>query len=47
MRLKQTLRTETSKDLYTDVNEFKKGYLPRTNLVEDYNTDLCFEHIEE
>jgi hypothetical protein len=28
------------KDLYRGINEFKKGYQPRTNLVKDENGDL-------
>jgi hypothetical protein len=27
-------------DLYRDINEFKKGYHPTTNLVKDENGDL-------
>jgi hypothetical protein len=28
------------RDLYTGVNDFKKGYLPRTNIVKDEKGDL-------
>jgi hypothetical protein len=28
------------RDLYTGINEFKKGYQPRINLPEDENGDL-------
>jgi hypothetical protein len=37
-RLKWTVRTETS-DLHRSVNEFKKCYLHRTNLVTDEKSD--------
>jgi hypothetical protein len=32
--------TKNIKDLYRGVNEFKKGYQPRTNLVKDERGDL-------
>jgi len=41
--LKNTVRTNTS-DLYRDINEFKKGYQPITNLVKDENGDLAYSH---
>jgi hypothetical protein len=28
------------KDIYRGINEFKKGYQRRTNLIEDVNGDL-------
>jgi hypothetical protein len=31
------------RDLYSGINEFKKGYKPRTNLVKDENGDLLAE----
>jgi hypothetical protein len=37
MSLNQTVRTRTSE---TCINEFKKGYQPRTNLVKDEKGDL-------
>jgi hypothetical protein len=40
--LKQTPRTKIS-DLHRAVNEFKKGYQPRTNLVKDENVYLLVE----
>jgi hypothetical protein len=35
-------------DLYRDINEFKKGYQPRINIIKDENVNLlldsqCFE----
>jgi len=29
------------RDLYRDINDYKKGYLPRTNLVKDEKGDLA------
>jgi hypothetical protein len=29
-----------NKDLYREINDFKKGYQPRSNLVKDENGDL-------
>jgi hypothetical protein len=40
MSLKQTVRTNISRDLYRGVNEFKKGYQPRSNLVKGGNGGL-------
>jgi hypothetical protein len=37
MGLQQTVRTRTSE---TRIEEFKKGYQPRNNLVKDENGDL-------
>jgi hypothetical protein len=37
--LKQTVRPKMS-DLCRGINEFKRGYQPRTNLVKDENDDL-------
>jgi hypothetical protein len=37
--LKQTIRTKIL-DLYRGINEFEKGYQPRTNLIKDENGDL-------
>jgi len=33
-------KNESFRDLYRDVNEFNKGYQPRTNSVKDENGDL-------
>jgi len=30
-------------DLYRGINDFKKGYQPRTNIVKDYKGDLVAE----
>jgi hypothetical protein len=39
--LEQTLRTTTYKKIICrKVNEFKRGYQPRNNLVKDENGDL-------
>jgi hypothetical protein len=38
MSLQRTVRTRT--DLYRGINEFKMGYQPRNNSVEDENGDL-------
>jgi hypothetical protein len=34
------MATLNIRDLYKEINEFKKGYQPRTNLVKDENGDL-------
>jgi len=39
MSLKQRVRTKIS-ETYRGINEFKKGYQPRTNIVKDENGDL-------
>jgi hypothetical protein len=33
-------KNKNIRDLYRGINEFKKGYLPRNNLVKDVNGDL-------
>jgi hypothetical protein len=33
-------KNESFRDLYRDVNEFNKGYQPRTNLLKFENGDL-------
>jgi hypothetical protein len=38
MSLQQTVRTR--RDLYRGINEFKRGYQPRNNLVKDENGDM-------
>jgi hypothetical protein len=35
-----TARTSTLRDLYKRINEFKKAYQPRTEIVKDENGDL-------
>jgi hypothetical protein len=40
MSLKETVRTKVSRYLYSGVDEFKKGYDPRSNLVNVENGDL-------
>jgi len=39
MKLKLTVRSKTS-DLYRGINDFKKGYQFRTNIVKDKKGDL-------
>jgi hypothetical protein len=33
-------KNRNTRDLYTGINEFKRGYQPRTNFVKDENGDL-------
>jgi hypothetical protein len=33
-------KNKNIRDLYREINYFKKGYQPRTNLVKDENSDL-------
>jgi hypothetical protein len=33
-------KNKSIRDLYTGINEFKKDYQPRTNIVKDENGDL-------
>jgi hypothetical protein len=40
MILNETVRTENIRDLYRGINEFKKGYQPRTNLVKNEKGDI-------
>jgi hypothetical protein len=42
MSLNETVRIRIS-DLYRGINEFKKGYQPRTNLVMDERGDLLLD----
>jgi hypothetical protein len=37
MSLKQAVRTNI-RDSYRSINEFKKGYQPRTNFIKDWNS---------
>jgi hypothetical protein len=39
MRSQRTVRT-ILRDLYRGINEFKRGYQPRGNVVKDENDDL-------
>jgi hypothetical protein len=39
MNLKQTVRTGVS-EMHTGINDFKKGYQPRTNMLKDEQGDL-------
>jgi hypothetical protein len=38
-----TSRIKNIRDIYEVINEFKKGYHPRTNLVKVQNVDLLAE----
>ena len=38
--LKLTVRSKNIRDLYRVINDFKKGYQPRTNIVKDEKGDL-------
>jgi hypothetical protein len=38
--LETNTKNKNIRDLHRDVNEFKKGYQPRTNLVKDEKCDL-------
>jgi hypothetical protein len=40
MSLQQTIRTRTLRDLYKWINDLKRDYQPRSNLVKDENGDL-------
>jgi hypothetical protein len=37
-------KNKNIRDLYTGINEFKRGYQPRNNLVKDENRDLAHPH---
>jgi hypothetical protein len=39
-QLESNSKNKNIRDLYRDINEFKKGYQPRTNLVMDKSGDL-------
>jgi hypothetical protein len=39
-KLESNSRNKNIGDLYRSINEFKKGYQPRTNLVNDKRGDL-------
>ena len=38
--LETNSKIKNIRDLYRDINKFKKGYQPRTNIVNDGNGDL-------
>jgi hypothetical protein len=38
------IKNENIRDLYRGINEFKKGYQPRSNMVKDENGDLADFH---
>jgi hypothetical protein len=38
--LESNSKNKSIRDLYRGINEFKKGYQPRTNLVKDKRGDL-------
>jgi hypothetical protein len=39
-KLESNTKNKNIRDLYRDINEFKKGYQPRTNFVKDVRGDL-------
>jgi hypothetical protein len=41
--LESNCKNKNTRDLYRGINEFKKGYQPRTNLVKDERGDLLAE----
>jgi hypothetical protein len=34
------MQLSVARDMYRDINDFKKGYQPRTNIVKDEKGDL-------
>jgi hypothetical protein len=40
MSLQRTVKKKDLRDLYEEINELKKGYQPRNNLVMDENSNL-------
>jgi hypothetical protein len=40
MRLQQTVKKRNFRDMYRGINQFKRGYQPRSNLAKDENGDL-------
>jgi hypothetical protein len=40
-------KNKNIKDLYKGINQFKRGYQLRNNLVKDENGDLYFKYVEE
>jgi hypothetical protein len=38
--LAMSSKNKNNRDLYREVNEFKKSYQPRNNLIKDENGDL-------
>jgi hypothetical protein len=43
-KLEINSRNKYIRDLYRDINEFKKAYQPRTNLVKDEDGDLLADY---
>jgi hypothetical protein len=41
--LKSNTKNKNIRDLYKDISEFKKGYQPRTNLVNEERGDLLVD----
>ena len=40
MELETNSKIKNIRDLYRGINDFKKGYQPRTNIVKDEKSDL-------
>jgi hypothetical protein len=45
MSLKYTARKKNIRDLYRGINEFKRGYQPRSYTVKDENGDLLADSL--
>ena len=43
LKLRNLRQIKNIMDLYTGINDFKKGYQPRTNVVKDEKGDLVAE----
>jgi hypothetical protein len=39
-------KNKNIRDLYREINNFKRGYQPRSNIVKDEKCDLPAEHFE-
>jgi hypothetical protein len=42
--LETNIKNKNIRDLYKGINELKKGYQPRTNIVKDANGDLLADY---
>jgi hypothetical protein len=43
--LSMSRKKKNIRDLFTGINEFKKEYQPRSNLVKDENGDIAFKFL--
>jgi len=46
MSLELIIKTKILRDLYRGVNEFKKGYQPKINIIKDENGNVLAECLE-